>query len=356
MDILPDHSLIPLKQQEQITICYDRTMSALNATGLYNLCKENPQYQEAKKAAASFIVGWVESTGRANFERNMNVFERCGFLSNGKYESHRKKLGLQKGLAAFAVTTAFDLGPMVIEYFAHKNRVQNLAEYIVGWLAYINGNNSLLIQNNVRRFFQNMEAEFNIHAYQEQFDYYAQSSIRVFPYLNQANVENKYQLFNFILQTSDLNDPEVKEKCTELGKDGIGLMQQEVDEIITRVEQNQELICDISLTSGFSIATVLSDLTSNAKQAMQYSSYNVANNPYGKNRESAMRLLHSTQSMGGKFSSPTIPFAGQLGPETLQLSKPAVYRTINSSLDISKGMEIIKRMKQFDGRLLYEQS
>lgn len=338
--------LITEKEKDLVSSYFLNITDILNSTGLYNFLRESDLFQKGKRELADFLVGFVERNQNQRFHESLNLFEKFGFLSNQKWQDHQRRVGLLKGMASFSANTILDLGPLLFDYFYQQQSAKKKIEFLIGWLAYINQRNSVLIQKRVIQFCNALKTEFNAKRYRELFEEYSLQSTPVFPVLENADENAKFQIFQIILSVSDLEKSTVKKRANDLGN-FLELSESEILNALSNTTDNQKFISDISKFSGFSINTILQDLAKNIEHAKQCGIYTFENDPYFEERKRNKEILLEVGKMTPMLFGGLSFFTGEIGDFLLISSLPIINKLLNSEINIDKTIEISKRLKGF---------
>lgn len=343
--------LISQNTQNSVSNFYLNMADILNSTGLYNYLRENEFYQQAKHEFSDFLVTSMERSQNEKFHNSLNFFEKLGFVSNAKWQRHQQKIGLLKGLTSFTSLTALSLLPAVIDVVSRERKFANISEFLIGWLAYINKQNSIVIQKRVLQFLLACKYDLSADKYLRIFEKYVNSGQIRIPGLSFSNREFGYQLFHLILSASDLSDVNVAKRAEECG-DYLGIGEVEMRDILQNVYHNQTLVSDLSVFSGLSIPCLFEDLSQNFAHARECGFYSIENDPFCQEREKNKKII--AQSV--KLSVPLVFggvsfFTGEIGDFLLFAAIPVINKLINEKVDIDKTIEIATRMKNFRQKL-----
>lgn len=347
---MSNFSLVSQKVQNSVSTFYLNLSDILNSTGLYNFLKENDLYQKTKHELSNFLVSSVERSFNERFHNSLNIFEKIGFLSDTKWQAHQRKVGLTKGLTAFTTTTILDLAPALYDYIYQEKKFDNIIEFLIGWMAYINQQNSVIIQKRVSQFFRAHKREFPISRFQELFQRYSTLKSISFPDLSFDNQDVKYQLFHLILSSSDLQDLKILARAKECGN-YLDIPTTQVDEILKNVFENQTIISDIIKFSGFSIPSLFEDLSQNIQHARECGVYSFENDPFAIERQKNMEIISEAKKFTPLILGGLSFFTGEIGDFLLISATPIINRLINDEIDIDKAVEISKRLKGFGEKL-----
>jgi hypothetical protein len=240
-----------------------------------------------------------------------------------------------------------DLSPLIIDYFYKKNRVNNIKEFVIGWLAYINKKNSIKLQCRVQELYSKLGEKFNLEEYTKIFNKYSNSSISVFPYLKDNNMGEKYKLSNFILGVTDMSNDDVVERAKEFSNDYLKLAFVDTEQQIKFISDNQEYISDVANFTAFSIMDIFKDIPDNIETAKEASLYSLENDPFEKQRNSRKNKIIESVNIGTPIVLGALTFyTGPLGDALLTASAPAISKLINPQIDVNKTIEIQQKIKQ----------
>lgn len=343
--------------KNSVTNRYLKIYDLNSLSGLYNFLKENDLYEKFKYTIADFIKSFVEGKANDYFHKNLNLFEKMGFLSNKKYLQHQKNMGLLNGFTSLAAMTVIDLAPQIIDLIRTKIRNQKYIEFVVGWLAYINQKQSLILKGRIVKFYDSLGAKFELDEFNNIFDKYSTGNVNDLPALSGLTKEEKYKLFNYILSASDIEDKFVSERIKQFGNEYLAFKILEVEEIMNSVEDNLEYNSDVSSITGFSLLTSsFQSIIGNYDKAKEFAIYNFDNDPFAK-----IRIKRKEEILkAGKDITPIVMagftfYAGPVGDAILVAATPIIHRLLNDEINIDKTINIHSALKKVMDELKKEQ-
>jgi len=267
-----------------------RFADVMNTTGLYTFLKENDAFQAGKDALAAVVHGLVENTLNERFHKGLNFFEKMGFLSDRKLQEHSSKVAFLKGGADFAVRAAVDLIPMVIDYVYRNNEFQTLSDFFIAWLAYVNREPSMALQNRVVRLYHGNEREYDHKRFLTVFDDGLSKRPGLLPPLPSSMIDHPEALFATMLAGCDLKNEAVLGRARELG-DYLRFKPVQIDEQIGLVLDGGAVVSDLTGFAGFSLDSLFQDLLVNFHHAREAAVYSVDNDPYHAMRQERKKRI-----------------------------------------------------------------
>ena len=151
--MIEKYDLIPLDTRSSVVNYYANAVDVLNITGFYNISKENNEYQRIKNDLANLIANSYEKKANKDFHNSLNFFQKNGYFVNSVYNDHVKKVGFTKGAIELFTRTSMDIAPLIYDSYLLKRKNNKIADFITGWLGYINRSNSMLISYRVKEQF-----------------------------------------------------------------------------------------------------------------------------------------------------------------------------------------------------------
>lgn len=348
-----NNSLITANQATRVFNYFDNANKLLSSSCLYHFTKQNGLFQSAKYEIANFLSSIYEKNANEKFHKSLNYFQKLGFGIDDKVIKHQEKIGLNKFIIASSVEIILTSLPVLYDYFNRKTEVRNIKESVIGWIAYINKKNTHVIIKKCEDLYRHINEKFSIEEFINIFEKYANCNINEFK--KTIDFENRYRFFNFIISCSDLNDPDILERCKEFGIYWLKLSENEVLYAISNVKDNEEYLSDISTFSGTSIVEVFGDLAQSISHAKEYSFYCFENDLYAQKRlQNRNKILNLTKSAGALALSSLSLYTGTACDALLIVSAPIINNLLNEENNFNQAISIQTKMKKMKEQLQNE--
>lgn len=313
----------------------------LNSTGLYTFLKQHDAFQNGREALAAVVVGLVENNMNERFHNGLSFFERIGFLSDGKLQDHGRKVAFAKGATDFAVRGAVDIIPMIVDHVHRTREFEKLAEFVIAWMAYVNRERSIALQNRVVRLYEGNEREYDHKRFGEIFEENLSNRPGSLPPVPSSLRDHPETLFVAMLAGCDLKNGAVLERARELG-DYLGFKTGQIDEQIELILDGSAAVSDLTGFAGFSVDSLFQDLIANVDQARAAAVYSVENDPFQAVRqERKKRILQG--SVGLAAAAMTLA-TGPVGDMVMVASAPIVLKLVSSEPSANQVVEVHKRL------------
>lgn len=271
-------------------------------------------YGDFSHQVASLIANGIEERSAQEFHDSLNFFGKLGFVSKERVEQFEKKVALKKGLATSATYIVLDIAPSVFGYAVNRKNMHNFQKFYISWLAYINRENTIPIERNVRKLFESDK----LKDYNSLFSEFASDNVRIhdLPSLNKSNhiklnnyeVEQMKIFAGNVLRVCDLHDEGVRERAEEFLDVVCKLSAVDVDRLIVGTKSQEDFLSNFIVCNAITARDICGLIFNSVKKSEAYAIYNIDNDPYRKIRQKRVALIGE----GIKLVSDTV---GTLFPE-----------------------------------------
>jgi len=336
-----NYPLIPRGQQEIVTDNFIDLREVLNTTGLYYYLKSDPRYDQVKSHIASYFTGLFERKLNQDFHNSLSIIQQLGFFTSTKYQRHMVAVGLKKEVLAGGIYGILTILPAAIDYIAKTIQTNKLKEFVIGWLAYINKDDSTAVRFAADRFYRKiLKEDFN----QKQFIriYENCMSVDKKPIMHDSFKKNPQALYSYIVSASDIENDDVRNRALEFG-DYLDIQTESLEDTMALCKDSAEVLSNLSTFTSYSLSELFSDIVKSAEHAKQYAEYCIDNDPNALQRVRNKKLVLK----GGALIAATAltVFTGPVGDAVLVAGSGIVNSLINEELDFKKGAEIGKRLR-----------
>ncbi len=336
-----NYPLIPKGQQEVVTDNFIDFREVLNTTGLYYYLKNDTRYDQLKNHVATVLTGLLENKLNQEFHDSLNIIQKLGFFTNNRYQRHMATVGLKKEVLAGGIYGILTLLPAAVDYLTKRIQEKQMKEFVIGWLAYINKDNSSAVRFAADRFYRKMlKEDFNLKQYNRIYENCM--SVDKKPIMHDSFRMKPQALYSYIVSASDIESDDVRSRALEFG-DYLNIQTESLEDTLALCKDSAEVISDLSTFTSISLSDLFSDIVKSAEHAKQYSEYCIDNDPNAKQREKNKKLVLKG---GATITAAALTvFTGPVGDAVLVAGYGIVNSLINEELDFKQGAEIGKRLK-----------
>jgi len=339
---MEDYSLLSEKQKNQVQSYNIKLIDGLNVSNLYNFLRKSPEYEILKKNFAAFLGSlWAQNRNK-QFHESLNIFEKLGFLSKIKEKTHYQKVGIERDLVEIAVLAFTNLVPHIIQTYSRKKEANKVIEFVTAALAYVNQEATPLIQARVQFYYRIWNQEFTPDKFRSIFDKYVVDRFPDFPQIPDSLYKQRHTVFQTIISATDLKDPKVVQRASELGE-FLGESSIDIEEAIKNTEENLELFSDKTTFERLTLGNLFKDIVSDVIYLKQASDYTGSYDPFKNVREQRKKIVVKG-SVGLTLAGLTF-FTGPVGDMIIAASAPVINNLINKELDVDTALEIHRRFK-----------
>ncbi|MCM1056252.1 MAG: hypothetical protein NC517_01395 [Firmicutes bacterium] len=270
-------------------------------------------YNDFSHQMASLIANGVEMYSTKKFHESLNFWGKVGFVSKERAELFEKKVAFNKGAATAATYIILDVAPSVFGYVANKKNTYNFQKFYISWLAYINKENTLRIEKNVKKLFDHDK----IKNYEELFGEFSAEnvSIRNLPSLNKSNyikltnyeVEQMKIFAGNVLRACDLHDEEVRGRAEEFLDVVCKLSAVDIDRLIIGTKSQEDFLSDFIVFNAITAKDICGSIFNSVKKSEAYAIYNIDNDPYRKIRQKRAILVGEGIKLVGDTVGTLVP-------------------------------------------------
>lgn len=318
-----------------------RFSDVLNSTGLYTFLKEHDAYEKGKDALTDVVIGLLNAKLNERFHTGLNFFEKMGFLSDRKLQEHGKRIAFAKGAADFVTRSLIDITPMVIDHVHRTREFQKLSDFFIAWLAYVNREPSVALQNRVVRLYKDSEREYDHQRFVSLFEESTTKRPGLLPIVPFGMREHPETLYMMMLAGCDLNNEGVLGRAHELGE-YLGFNAAQIEQQVGVVLDGSAATSDLTGFAGFSFDSLFQDLALNVDHARDAAVYLVENDPYQQIRqERKKRILQG--SVGLAAAAMTL-VSGPVGDIVIAASAPIVLNLVSTEPSPSQVVEVHRRL------------
>jgi len=347
---MDQYNLMNDKQINHVFNNFNNINEVLSSSGIYCFVKQNGFFQQAKMEIANLLTSLYEKKANEKFHNSLSFFEKLGYIKDEKVKKHHEKIGFNKSVISFASDSAFVIIPFLIDHFKKCSEAKKIKEFVIGWIAYINKENSILIRKKTEIFYNKINENFTESEFTNIFEKYSNSNIINFPRL--IDVDNSYSFLNFIVSCSDLSNPQIIERINEFGYHWLKLPEKEINFIINNINDSQEYLSDISTFTSASIFEFFNDLTESVNHAKQYSFYCLENDIWAQKRFQNRKKIEQTINKALPIALSSLSFyTNNIFDALLISSVPIFNNLLNSDINFDKAIAIQKKIKIIKGRL-----
>ncbi len=344
--MIEKYDLIPLDTRSSVVNYYANAVDVLNITGFYNISKENNEYQRIKNDLANLIANSYEKKANKDFHNSLNFFQKNGYFVNSIYNDHVKKVGFTKGTIELFTRTSMDIAPLIYDSYLLKRKNNKIADFITGWLGYINRSNSMLISYRVKEQFIKLNKKFNSQRFEEEFYKFADDLASDFPVIKDISIYEKNRLHDFIISLCDLSKPDVFDRAQNFCNIFLNIPYTNAKQRIYEINENQEYVSDLTSVTGICINDLFSDLINNINISKQYAYYSIENDSFASIRNERKQIIDKSIKEATPIGLASLTFfTGPVGDALLTLAAPSINKFLNTEMDFNKNIEIRRRIE-----------
>lgn len=299
-------------------------------------------YNEVVLNLATYVSNVAEIRMNRSFHESLNFFEKSGLVSQGKQEEHVRATDLKKEVVVAGTIATLHALPHLYDWYTVKQSKRKILNNLVSWSGWIvegGYEENLAYRGKLEKILEE-NGNYNEKKVRSVFDQYAGGELHKLP---PFALESPEIFFKTLVFLSDTENPEQCKRARALGKEGLGLRENQIEECILAGRGSQLTTSDfISFNSNF-IERYVQDLFDSLPQARQFTNYMEANDPYRFGREARLQQLKSTGSKlaaGGVLAAITLTTGG-VGDAIVAASGPLLFNFIGGD-EVKKQVEFTK--------------
>ena len=296
-------------------------------------------YNEVVQNLSAYISNVAEIHMNRSFHDSLNFFEKMGLVSQGKQQVHIRRTKLKKEVIVAGTLASLHALPHLYAWHQERQKKNEFLTTLVSWSGWIVEEENFVYQSKIKKILEQNNI-YNEKQVRSVFKDYAGGELQRLPLFAPDNPE---KFFKLLVQLSDTENPEQKERAHVLGKECLGLWESQIEECI-RVGRGSQLTTSdfVSFNSNF-IENYARDLFDSLPQADQFTNYMEINDPYRFGREVRLQQLKSTGSKlatGGVLAAITLTTGG-VGDAIVAASGPLLFNLIGGD-EVKKQVEFTK--------------
>lgn len=270
-------------------------------------------YNDFSHQVISLITTGIEKYSTKEFHESLTFFNKQGFISKEKVKMFEEKVALRKGVATSAASIILAVAPIAFSYVSNQRNLYNFQKFYISWLAYINKENSLRIDQNVSKLF----SPHKVKDYDSLFREFGAEDITIhdLPSLNKSNyiqlnnyeVEQRKMFAGNILRSCDLHDEAVRERAEQFLDVCCKLSAVDIDRLIIGTKNQVDFLSDFIVFNAVTARDVFGYVFNSVQKGAAYAIYNIDNDPYRKIRQKKAMLAGEGIKLIGNTISAIVP-------------------------------------------------
>jgi hypothetical protein len=304
----------------------------LSVSGYYQAFRLDPRIKEYLKDE---LIKHFQDKCNDRFNNTLSWFQKNIHTPKGKQLQHARKVTRNSKLINIGFELSYHLIPLGISFYLNNVRKKELKEFIIGWTAYINRENTPAIQNRLEHFMDKHNINYNYEEYNILFTKYSNKSsdpgILVYPMRRNIDSDAFYSLANFVISCCNVKDLEIKKRVDELCS-YLGLSEEEGDEIKANQTANIDFLSTYLTLQGISFYSIATNVFEDVQNAENLCMYNLENDFQRTERERIQNIVKRVSSgaitLGAAALTYALPAAGDAA---LVLLAPFVYKFFNET-------------------------
>lgn len=301
-------------------------LSLVSNTSIVDLVKDSTIFPIISDKIVGVFTSIVEAKANSHFHENLSFLERHGILNinEKKRIGHERNVAMLKGSAALLGMFGIHAVIYSLDHYNKKRDFEKIVEAVAAGLAYVVRDYSLPVQGSLRRIYSSNYLDFDNNNTILVFQRHLESNISTLPTPKNYDGDALKDIFITILIASDLENPDVVQRCQDLGQ-LYGLKSNDIDALISACQNGTAVESSLSGIVAMSLDRLFEDIVKSIDYAKECARYVSDNDPYTSIREERRRLF-----MSG-LSHTTEMFGGSMG--MLELVKPSATEIIRKFLD-----------------------
>lgn len=335
----------------------DNTLTTCNM--LQNL-PEVKERKETKEALAKLLCTFVQSEMDAKFDQSLTVLERCGMLSDEKYQKHKWAVSATKQVVTAGTYALFDIAPVAINYYQNRLRKDKWADFIVSSAVYINGQyqSNPIMEKHICAQLQSggianslQEAKSIMN---RKFVEYQAIGINHIPILDnkiqsQMDREMSETIAKAMVSQCALDDDQVYERAADVVSNFLRISSGQTDQILQQARQSQEYLGQLIDFSAFSFQGFFCDFIKDFQNAQSFAKYDIDADVQKRQRDKRKDvfdvMVRDVMNKKGIF------LTNKGRSDIIMANAKMMERTLNPSIDFAKTLRISNRNEKVAGYL-----
>lgn len=336
--------------QAQITTVLDDNLNR------YNILSNVSQIvidEKLKYAIADLLSVTTEKAMNEKFHNSLSDLEKCGILSEEKYNTHVKNVEMTKGLVNIGANIVFDVAPLIYDYCSTRIQKKNIKKFIIGSVAYINRELNPLISKHIWENLMQAKivkngTEIDVNFLNREFAKFANpNGIYVIPMLDdRVNIDSmqKEIMAKKIVSICDLNNNETKERALEFLESFIHIDYQGAKLILDDAGCSQQFLSELIEYSSVNYRTFFSDFIKDVGHARRFAEYDLSNDVQkkirDKRKDSMEQIICDTMNKKGML------FTAGKRADLIKAHARVMSASLNDGFEIETALKLSKRNRK----------
>lgn len=335
------------QSEEMIIGTLDNTLSTCNL--LQNL-SEAEGIPEVRDALARMLCTFAQKEMDARFHKDLSTLEKCGMLSDEKYQRHMNAVGRTKLAVAAGTYALFDVAPIAIDYYRTKMKKDKWETFIIGSYAYINGELNPIMQRHICAQLQQAglanSPQQALAILKRKFGEYINRSIELIPMLDnkvksQLDILEAQSIAKNLVSHCDLQNPLIRERAGDVVSNFLRINQNATEQILMEAQDSQLYLSNLVSFSSRSFGVLFNDFIGSMQDAQEFVKYDINADIYKKHRDETKdtfdQMVRDVMSQSGIFMT------AHKRADIIMVNAKMMERTLNPSIDFATTVKIMKR-------------